>query len=260
MRWRYLAVAVLFLLLPVIPAQAQQAGDTGVTVVITSDLPDAEAWVDGVLVGLTPARLTNVKPGVYVAEVRARGRMGTRNFEVRDRNRRLHVPLNSYANPLAFGVEGTLGFRGSDALLGTGIVFAYHEPQHEFGLVVDWFDLRGRADLLFQGLMARLEYAFVPFTFAGGGDALIMPLKARGRISVAQTTSLVSYEQERAEGSVAGLGLGGGIAAELQYGRFGVEPGFYYDWYARREVSVGGTELTPPLDNGGFNLRLKLYF
>ena len=260
MRWMtYLGVLAIMLSVASTAAFAQDR-ERATRVVITTDVTEAEAFLDGERVGLTPARIEDLPPGEYTATVRAAGRAGTRTFELRQLDRTIHVPLATYDRPLSLGVEGSLGFRGDAALLGTGLALHYHLPMHELGVVGNWFDIRGEQDLTMQGVMARLEYAFVPWSFAGSPQShtWIYPLKLRARINVAQTTTL--REEGGDETTLAGLGGGLGLGAELQYGRLGVEPSFYYDWYASREIEVGATRLRPPLDNGGFNLRLKFYF
>jgi hypothetical protein len=243
-------------------AVAQPASPATAWVVITADMPEAEVFLDGERIGRTPVRIDDVALGEHVVMVRAGGRTGTRIFSLRETGRTIRVPLTDYDRPLAVGLEGALGFRGDSALLHSGLAVAYHIPQHELGIVADWFDIRGSRELIVQGVMARLEYAYVPWSVSGGQNTWIQPLKIRGRVNVARTTelSVLQPNGSRAENTVGALGGGLAVAAELQGARLGLEPSFYYDMYGLRSLTVGQENLRPPLDNGGFNLRLKFYF
>lgn len=263
MRWIMFPVLMAGFLLLIPTAALAQDRERATRVVITTDVTEAEAFLNGERVGLTPARVEDVPPGEYTVTVRAAGRSGTRTFELRQLDRTIHVPLATYERPLSLGLEGTLGFRGDAALLGTGLGLHYHLLMHELGIVGNYFDIRGEPELTMQGIMAHLEYAFVPWSLAGSpaGDTWISPLKIRGRINIAQTTTLrEELNGAVSETTVAALGGGVGLGAELQSGRLGIEPSFYYDWYASRRIEVGTTDLRPPLDNGGFNIRIKFYF
>jgi hypothetical protein len=258
---------ILFLALGLFPSLAwanlQAEGKSGATVVVTSEQAEADVYFDGEYVGLTPARVENVSPGPHAVRVEAGQRVGERRVSIGTADRMISVPLTGIARPLSVGIEGALGFRGSAALINAGLGFTYHLVEHEIGVAADWFNLRGSEVFRMEGIVARLQYAFVPWWISGGNDVAIRPAKFMARVNVAQTTLLEEsvLGPDIAREDVAGLGAGLGVGTEVQWRGFGVEPSLYYDFFSFRSIGVnGGGEKRPVLNNGGLNLRLKYYF
>lgn len=232
------------------------------TLVITSDQAEVDAYLDGVRVGLTPAKVENVAPGEHTLRVEGAGLVGERRFAMGEADRTVHVPFSGLGRPLAVGLQGALGFRGGSALVSAGGGFTYHLVNHEIGVAADWFNVRGEEDLRMQGVIARLEYGFVPFWTSGGPNVAIRPLKLLARINVVQTTRLAEDVPggDRDLEDVAGLGAGLGAASEVQWRGLGIEPRLYYDVFGLRSVGTAPNEIKPKLDNGGLQLRVKYYF
>lgn len=248
---------LMSLALAVLASPAQAA-----TLVITADQAEVDAYLDGKRVGLTPAKVENVEPGEHTLRVEGAGLVGERRFAMGEADRTVHVPFSGLDRPLAVGVQGALGFRGGSALVSAGGGFAYHLVHHEIGVAADWFNVRGEEDLRMQGVIARLEYGFVPWWTSGGPNVSIRPLKLLARINVVQTTRLAEDVPggDRELEDVAGLGGGVGIASEVQWRGLGIEPRLYYDVFGLRSIGEAPNEIEPKLDNGGLQLRVKYYF
>lgn len=252
---RTLVAGLVWSLVAAAPASAA-------TLVITADRAEVDAYLDGKRVGLTPARVADLAPGEYTVRVEGGNLVGERRIALGEADREVRVPFDGLARPLSVGAQGALGFRGASALVSAGGAFTYHLVQHEIGVAADWFSVRGERDLNMRGVVARLEYAFVPWWLSGGRQVAIRPLKLAARVNVAQTTRL---EQDRPGGrqaleDVAGLGGGVGVGSEVQWRGVGVEPRVYYDVFGLRSVGTAPNRVTPKLDNGGLQLRVKYYF
>ncbi len=231
------------------------------TLLIRAEIPEAEVFVNGERVGRTPVEVT-VPLGEHRIEVRGDGLRGERVVSLRSSRREVSVPFGSLAYPIGIGVDGALGFRGDSALTHYGLSLSYHLLQQELGVVIDRFSIQGDPnDLQFRGWMARFEYTWVPWRNRAG-NVFVEPLKPRARLNVARSTELsVSLPGgTRAEDTIAALGAGLALGAEVRGDHFGIEPSLYYDVYFQRSLTVGPTQLRPPLDNGGLNLRAKVYF
>lgn len=245
------------------PAPAAAEPVTSATVIITGEGAELDAYLDGRRVGLTPARVENVPAGEHTARVEGNGRTGERRFNLDKTMRTISVPFEGLERPLSVAAEGALGFRGPSAMLYTGLAFTYHLPNHEIGVAGDWFSVRGNENFRIEGILARIQYAAVPWWLPGGEGVTIRPVKFQVRLNVAQTTHLIERRKtgdDEAADDVAGLGGGFGLASEVQYRGLGVEPSLYYDFFALRAVETGaGRDVRPALDNGGLQIRLKYY-
>jgi hypothetical protein len=248
------------LLMLVFAAQARADAVTTATVIITGEGAELNAYLDGRRVGLTPARVENVPLGEHVARVEGGGRTGERSFTLDKAMRTIRVPFAGLERPLSIAAEGALGFRGPSAMLYYGAAFTYHLVNHEIGIAGDGFSVRGNEDFRIEGILARLQYAAVPWAIAGGEGVTIRPVKFQVRVNVVQTTKLVARNGGARANDVAGLGAGIGLATEVQSRGFGVEPSLYYDFFGLRAVDTSsGSTVRPRLDNGGLQLRVKYY-
>lgn len=230
---------------------------TGGAITIRTDLPDARVYIDGKNVGLSPVTLRNIEAGEHIARAEAQGRYAEKAFTLGTDERLVNLELNAMEQPMAIGVEGALGFRGSSSLLAAGFVITYQLPYHELSVVGDGFGVRGSSRQNIEGIIGRLEYSFVPFIQSVGPNLLVQPLKLRARVNVAQTTKL---ERDGVlKDDVAALGGGGGIAAEARWRDLGIEPSFFLDVFSVRSVGSGANTFRPSLNNGGLNLRVRYY-